>query len=136
MFWKRKNIFSRCCKEVPLRKKRMDKGKATHLYWLHYQTEQKKPWKSQIDYIVQTVTTTSRDLQERVDTVKSALDVEREARADLEHQILLRFDEGRRRQAVLEQQISDLSRKFVDGNKQILEKFTEMKYYFDKNSQK
>ena len=48
---------------------------------------------------------------QKVDNVINTLEVEKEARSDLEHQIMLRFDEGRRRQGVLEQQMSDLARK-------------------------
>lgn len=70
----------------------------------------------------------------KVNTVISSLDSEKEARSDLEHQIMIRFDEGRRRQTILEQQISDLSRKFTDNNKQVLDKFTEIKGLFDKSN--
>lgn len=56
MFWKRSQWFRRW------RSHEHCEHKAKHLYWLQYQRDQKKPWKSQVDHIITTVTDSQQSL--------------------------------------------------------------------------
>ena len=135
MFWKRSRICGLGKRSRDVKKQESSPNHKEHLYWLHYQTEQKKPWKSQLDYIVQMITNCQRTAIGKMNSVINGIKSQREMRQDLELQIMLRFEESRRRQAVVEQQISDLSRKHNNNYKQMMEKFNDVKYYLDKKKQ-